>query len=111
MLAVGVLAGGGAATGVDEDGRGGEPGLVRRIGPGLLLLFIVGDILGTARIEDLPVPFQCVAAEIESSASRWFTAGPIASAVAASCGIRSVIRSRNRYLSSCFGVPASPEWT
>ncbi len=37
----------GAATGVDEDGRGGEPGLVRRIGPGLLLLFIVGDILGT----------------------------------------------------------------
>lgn len=29
------------------DGRGGEPGLVRRIGPGLLLLFIVGDILGT----------------------------------------------------------------
>lgn len=30
-----------------EGGRGGEPGLVRRIGPGLLLLFIVGDILGT----------------------------------------------------------------
>ena len=30
-----------------ETGRGGEPGLVRRIGPGLLLLFIVGDILGT----------------------------------------------------------------
>lgn len=30
-----------------DDGRGGEPGLVRRIGPGLLLLFIVGDILGT----------------------------------------------------------------
>ncbi|MDO5711050.1 MAG: APC family permease [Micrococcales bacterium] len=35
---------------VDDDsaaGHGGEPGLVRRIGPGLLLLFIVGDILGT----------------------------------------------------------------
>ncbi|WP_040634523.1 APC family permease [Mobilicoccus pelagius] len=30
-----------------DEGRDGEPGLVRRIGPGLLLLFIVGDILGT----------------------------------------------------------------
>ncbi|WP_284303610.1 APC family permease [Mobilicoccus caccae] len=30
-----------------DEGRGGEPGLVRRIGPGLLLLFIIGDILGT----------------------------------------------------------------
>lgn len=30
-----------------EEGRGGEPGLTRAIGPGLLLLFIVGDILGT----------------------------------------------------------------
>ena len=33
--------------GTEELGRGGEPGLVRRIGPALLLLFIVGDILGT----------------------------------------------------------------
>ncbi|WP_040160665.1 APC family permease [Mobilicoccus massiliensis] len=38
---------GGADPAEAGDGRGGEPGLVRRIGPGLLLLFIVGDILGT----------------------------------------------------------------
>ena len=36
-----------SATAAPDEGRGGEPGLVRRIGPGLLLLFIVGDILGT----------------------------------------------------------------
>lgn len=43
--------------------------------------------LGVETIEDLPVPFQCVAAEIESSASRWFTSGPVAPAVAASCAV------------------------
>ncbi|MFC6358434.1 APC family permease [Luteococcus peritonei] len=30
-----------------DEGRGGEPSLNRVIGPGLLLLFIMGDILGT----------------------------------------------------------------
>ncbi len=43
--------------------------------------------LGVQDIDDLGVPFQCVAAEIESSASRWFTSGPIAPAVAASCAV------------------------
>lgn len=43
--------------------------------------------LGIDTIEELPVPFQCVAAEIESSGSRWFTSGPIAPAVAASCAV------------------------
>ncbi|GAB97796.1 amino acid transporter [Kineosphaera limosa] len=38
---------GSAAAAEGGEGRGGEPGLVRRIGPALLLLFIVGDILGT----------------------------------------------------------------
>ena len=33
------------------------------------------------------MPFQCVAAEIEGSVSRWFTAGPIGPAVAASCAV------------------------
>ena len=32
---------------VDEETRGGQPTLKRVMGPGLLLLFIVGDILGT----------------------------------------------------------------
>lgn len=35
------------ATEPQQAGRGGEPSLVRVIGPGLLLLFIMGDILGT----------------------------------------------------------------
>lgn len=43
--------------------------------------------LGVADFAELAVPFQCVAAEIESSASRWFTSGPIAPAVAASCAV------------------------
>ena len=32
---------------VDEETPGGQPSLKRVMGPGLLLLFIVGDILGT----------------------------------------------------------------
>ena len=48
---------------------------------------LVDRHLGVATFEDLRVPFQCVAAEIESSASRWFTSGPIAPAVAASCAV------------------------
>ncbi|WP_420176388.1 APC family permease [Luteococcus sp. OSA5] len=35
------------ATETVENGRGGEPSLKRVLGPGLLLLFIMGDILGT----------------------------------------------------------------
>jgi NTE family protein len=52
-----------------------------------LIRDLVAQHLGVERIEDLQVPFQCVAAEIESSASRWFTSGPIGPAVAASCAV------------------------
>jgi NTE family protein len=38
-------------------------------------------------IEDLAVPFQCVAASIERAAERWFTSGPIADAVLASAAV------------------------
>lgn len=48
---------------------------------------LVDRHLGVETFEELRVPFQCVAAEIESSASRWFTSGPIAPAVAASCAV------------------------
>lgn len=48
---------------------------------------LVDAHLGVERFEDLAVPFQCVAAEIEGSSSRWFTTGPIAPAVAASCAV------------------------
>ncbi|MFG3280424.1 patatin-like phospholipase family protein [Streptomyces sp. NPDC048111] len=39
------------------------------------------------RIEDLAVPFQCVAASIERAAEHWFTEGPLVPAVMASCAV------------------------
>jgi len=38
-------------------------------------------------IEDLQVPFQCVAASIEQSAAHWFSSGSLADAVLASCAV------------------------
>ncbi|HEU5355206.1 MAG TPA: patatin-like phospholipase family protein [Actinocrinis sp.] len=43
--------------------------------------------LPVSRIEDLTVPFQCVAASIERAAEHWFAEGPIADAVLASCAV------------------------
>jgi NTE family protein len=40
-----------------------------------------------AAIEDLPVPFQCVAASIERACAHWFAAGPMVEAVLASCAV------------------------
>ncbi len=48
---------------------------------------LVTEHLGVGDIEDLEVPFQCVAAEIETARSHWFTSGPVAPAVAASCAV------------------------
>jgi NTE family protein len=38
-------------------------------------------------IEDLQVPFQCVAASVERAAEHWFTSGPLADAVLASAAV------------------------
>jgi NTE family protein len=43
--------------------------------------------LPVALIEQLAVPFQCVAASIERAAEHWFSTGPIADAVLASCAV------------------------
>jgi NTE family protein len=43
--------------------------------------------LPVQRIEELALPFQCVAASIERAAAHWFTAGPIAPAVLASAAV------------------------
>lgn len=43
--------------------------------------------LPVQRIEDLAVPFQCVAASIERAAEHWFTEGPLHDAVLASCAV------------------------
>jgi NTE family protein len=39
------------------------------------------------RIEDLPVPFQCVAVSIETARERWFDRGPVSDAILASCAV------------------------
>jgi NTE family protein len=39
------------------------------------------------QIEDLAVPFQCVAASIERAAAHWFTSGALADAILASCAV------------------------
>lgn len=43
--------------------------------------------LGATVIEDLALPFQCVAASIERAGEHWFTSGPVADAVLASCAV------------------------
>ena len=48
---------------------------------------LLREALPVQRIEDLQVPFQCVAASIERAAEHWFTEGPLADAVLASCAV------------------------
>ncbi|MER6173489.1 patatin-like phospholipase family protein [Streptosporangium sp. NPDC001681] len=43
--------------------------------------------LSVSRIEDLAVPFQCVAASVERATAHWFTEGPLVEAVLASCAV------------------------
>ena len=43
--------------------------------------------LPVRRIEELSVPFQCVAASIERASEHWFTAGPVVDAVIASASV------------------------
>lgn len=48
---------------------------------------LLTQALGPARVEDLAVPFQCVAASIERAAEHWFTTGPLVEAVLASSAV------------------------
>lgn len=43
------------------------------------------------RIEDLAIPFECVASSIERSAEHWFTAGPLVPALLASAAIPALL--------------------
>ena len=45
------------------------------------------EVLGSARIEDLPLRFQCCAASIEDAAERWFAQGSAVEAVLASAAV------------------------
>ncbi len=44
-------------------------------------------LLPVSRIEDLQVPFQCVAASIERASEHWFCEGPVVDAVVASASV------------------------
>ena len=48
---------------------------------------LAAEHLPVGTIEELQVPFQCVAASIERATSHWFTAGPLTDAVLASCAV------------------------
>ena len=47
--------------------------------------------LPVTRVEDLAVPFQCVAASIERAAEHWFDSGDLADVVLASCAVPGVL--------------------
>jgi NTE family protein len=47
----------------------------------------VSDILGDARIEELPVAFTAVATDLEAGEERWFQEGPVDAAIRASVAL------------------------
>jgi len=47
--------------------------------------------LPVRRVEDLEVPFQCVAASIERAAEHWFASGELADVVLASCAVPGIL--------------------
>ena len=51
----------------------------------------LADALQVDLIEDLKVPFQCVAASIERAAEHWFASGVLVDAVLASCAVPGVL--------------------
>jgi NTE family protein len=52
---------------------------------------MLAESLEVERIEELRLPFQCVAASIESASERWFTEGPLIDAVLASSAVPGIL--------------------
>jgi NTE family protein len=48
---------------------------------------LLSDALPGEDFTDLKLPFQCVAAAIETASARWFSSGPVVPAVMASCAV------------------------
>lgn len=48
---------------------------------------LLSAALPVTRFEDLQIPFQCVAAAIETAASHWFSEGPLLEAILASAAV------------------------
>jgi NTE family protein len=51
----------------------------------------LAEALPVQRLEDLQVPFQCVAASIERAAEHWFETGTLADVVLASCAVPGIL--------------------
>jgi NTE family protein len=51
----------------------------------------LADALPVERVEELQVPFQCVAASIERAAEHWFAEGVLADVVLASCAVPGIL--------------------
>ncbi len=49
------------------------------------------EVLPVERVEELALPFQCVAASIEQAAEHWFDSGPLADVVLASCAVPGIL--------------------
>jgi NTE family protein len=54
---------------------------------GSALRRLIAESAGDLCIEELPVPFECVAACVEDASAHWFSSGPIIEAVLASCAV------------------------
>lgn len=48
---------------------------------------LIDEHVPATTFDDLVIPFQCVAAHVEAAAEHWFTSGPIADAILASCAV------------------------
>ena len=51
----------------------------------------LSELLPVARVEELEVRFQCVAASIERAAEHWFADGPLVEALLASCAVPGIL--------------------
>lgn len=51
----------------------------------------LADALPVERVEELEVPFQCVAASIERAAEHWFATGVLTDVVLASCAVPGIL--------------------
>lgn len=51
----------------------------------------LADVLPVGRVEELQLPFQCVAASIERAAEHWFADGDLADVVLASCAVPGIL--------------------
>lgn len=101
----GALVGGLHAAGVLEEFADWVTGLTQRellllldpaLGlPGVLgarrVLDKIADMLGDARIENLPIPFVAVATDLIAQREVWFEHGPVAAAIRASIALPTVI--------------------